>query len=164
MFTSNLSASGSTATVAALVCMRPLLSVTGTRWTRCTPDSYFSTPYTPSPLTAKSISLNPPTAPSLTLVMARFQPFDSQNFLYMAKRSPAKRQASSPPVPARISISTFFASSGSFGTRAIFISSSIFGCSSSLTDSSSRAISFISGSLSLASMSFASAMALRQAM
>ena len=95
--------------------------------------------------------------------MERFQPFDSQNFLYMAKMSPAKRHASSPPVPARISISTFLASSGSLGTSAIFISSSIFGWSSSLTDSSSRAISFISGSLSLARMSFASTIELRHA-
>src|SRR4051812_24671364 len=36
---STSSASGSTATVAAEVWMRPLASVSGTRWTRCTPDS-----------------------------------------------------------------------------------------------------------------------------
>ena len=35
-------ASGSTATVAAEVWMRPLASVVGTRCTRCTPDSNFS--------------------------------------------------------------------------------------------------------------------------
>ncbi len=37
--TSTSSASGSTATVAAEVWIRPCDSVTGTRWTRCTPDS-----------------------------------------------------------------------------------------------------------------------------
>src|SRR5215510_14745169 len=39
---STSSASGSTATVTADVCMRPDASVCGTRWTRCTPDSYLS--------------------------------------------------------------------------------------------------------------------------
>ena len=37
------SASGSTATVAVEVWMRPWLSVLGTRWTRWTPLSYFMT-------------------------------------------------------------------------------------------------------------------------
>jgi len=36
------SASGRTATVAALVWMRPCVSVAGTRWTRWTPLSYFN--------------------------------------------------------------------------------------------------------------------------
>jgi hypothetical protein len=39
--TSTSSASGSTATVAVDVWMRPLASVAGTRCTRCTPLSYF---------------------------------------------------------------------------------------------------------------------------
>ena len=43
------SASGSTATVAAEVCMRPCYSVAGTRCTRCTPLSYFNFEYTLSP-------------------------------------------------------------------------------------------------------------------
>ena len=43
--------------VAALVCIRPCVSVAGTRCTRCTPLSYLSVPYTSAPLTAKSISL-----------------------------------------------------------------------------------------------------------
>ena len=42
--TSTCSASGSTRTPAALVCTRPCDSVTGTRWTRCTPPSNFSSP------------------------------------------------------------------------------------------------------------------------
>ena len=47
--TSTSSASGSTATVAAEVWIRPLLSVAGTRCTRCTPDSNFSAAKTPLP-------------------------------------------------------------------------------------------------------------------
>jgi hypothetical protein len=42
MSMSTSSASGSTATVAAEVWMRPCVSVAGTRCTRCTPDSNFS--------------------------------------------------------------------------------------------------------------------------
>ncbi len=42
---STSSASGSTATVAAEVWIRPWVSVAGTRWTRCTPDSRRSSPY-----------------------------------------------------------------------------------------------------------------------
>ena len=38
-----------TATVAALVCTRPLASVSGTRCTRCTPLSNFIRPNTPAP-------------------------------------------------------------------------------------------------------------------
>ena len=40
IWTSTSSASGITATVTVLVWMRPCASVAGTRWTRCTPDSY----------------------------------------------------------------------------------------------------------------------------
>ena len=47
--TSTCSASGSTRTPAALVCTRPWDSVTGTRWTRCTPPSNFSSAYGASP-------------------------------------------------------------------------------------------------------------------
>ena len=47
--TSTSSASGRTRTPAAQVWMRPWDSVTGTRWTRCTPPSYFSRAQTPSP-------------------------------------------------------------------------------------------------------------------
>ena len=39
------SMSGITSTPAAEVCTRPCDSVTGTRWTRCTPPSNLSTPY-----------------------------------------------------------------------------------------------------------------------
>ena len=44
MWISTSSTSGSTATVAVEVWMRPVDSVTGTRCTRCTPDSYLSAP------------------------------------------------------------------------------------------------------------------------
>ena len=57
--TSTSSASGSTATVAVEVWMRPCDSVCGTRCTRCTPASYLKTLYAPSPLTAKVTSLKP---------------------------------------------------------------------------------------------------------
>ena len=46
---STSSTSGSTATVAAEVWMRPCASVSGTRWTRCTPDSNFSRANGPRP-------------------------------------------------------------------------------------------------------------------
>ena len=47
--TSTSSTSGVTSTPAADVWIRPWDSVTGTRWTRCTPPSYFSRAHTPSP-------------------------------------------------------------------------------------------------------------------
>ena len=47
----------SAATVAAEVWMRPCASVSGTRWTRCTPDSNFIRPKTPSPLMDATTSL-----------------------------------------------------------------------------------------------------------
>ena len=48
MVTSTSSASGATSTPAAEVWIRPCDSVTGTRWTRCTPPSNFSLAHTPS--------------------------------------------------------------------------------------------------------------------
>ena len=51
------SASGSTATVAADVWIRPPASVSGTRCTRCTPDSNFSLAKTPLPVIVAMISL-----------------------------------------------------------------------------------------------------------
>ena len=49
IWTSTGSASGITSTPAALVCTRPWLSVTGTRWTRCTPPSNLSSANGASP-------------------------------------------------------------------------------------------------------------------
>ncbi len=54
--TSTSSASGSTATVAALVWIRPWLSVSGTRCTRCGPPSYLNHRQASSPFTAKVTS------------------------------------------------------------------------------------------------------------
>jgi hypothetical protein len=51
--TSTSSTSGMIATVAVDVCTRPWLSVAGTRWTLCTPASYFSLLYTRSPEISK---------------------------------------------------------------------------------------------------------------
>ncbi len=61
---STSSASGSTATVAALVWMRPCCSVAGTRWTRWTPLSNFNRANTLSPVTLAMISLKPPISPA----------------------------------------------------------------------------------------------------
>ena len=69
------SASGNTATVAAEVCMRPLASVSGTRWTRCTPDSNFNFAKTPRPVIVAMISLKPPASPSLEEITSTFQPW-----------------------------------------------------------------------------------------
>ena len=58
------SASGSTATVAVEVWMRPCDSVVGTRCTRCTPLSYLSRPYTAFPPMLAMTSRMPPPSPS----------------------------------------------------------------------------------------------------
>ena len=72
MSTSTSSACGSTATVAADVWMRPCVSVSGTRCTRCTPDSNFSRAKTPRPAISAMISLKPPSGP-----FARREDFDA---------------------------------------------------------------------------------------
>ena len=58
--TSTSSASGSTATVAVEVWMRPCDSVAGTRCTRCTPDSHLNSENAPSPAIEKVMSFMPP--------------------------------------------------------------------------------------------------------
>jgi hypothetical protein len=52
--------SGIIATVAVDVWTRPIVSVCGTRWTRCTPDSNFSLLYTCLPFTSITYVLYPP--------------------------------------------------------------------------------------------------------
>ena len=75
---STSSASGSTATVAAEVWMRPCVSVSGTRWTRWTPLSNFSRAKTPRPLTAADdLLVAAGRAPSLAAMTSTFQPFSS---------------------------------------------------------------------------------------
>ena len=74
---STSSASGSTATVAVDVWMRPLASVAGTRCTRWTPLSYFSLLYTPRPSIVAMTSLSPPTPVSLLDITSTRQPWRS---------------------------------------------------------------------------------------
>ena len=122
MSTSTSSTSGSTATVAAEVWMRPCVSVSGTRCTRCTPDSNFSLAKAPRPFTSAMISLKPPTVPSEAEITSTLQPCKAANFSYIRNRSPANSEASSPPVPARISSITLRSSIASFGSSATRIS------------------------------------------
>ena len=75
--TSTSSASGSTATVAVEVWMRPPDSVTGTRCTRCTPDSYFSLLNTPLPEISSVLSLMPPNSVEPSSISSHFQPCES---------------------------------------------------------------------------------------
>ena len=74
MATSTSSASGSTVTVADDVWMRPWLSVTGTRCTRCTPPSCFIRGHTPSPFSRKVMSLKPPMSDGSEPSTSSFQP------------------------------------------------------------------------------------------
>jgi hypothetical protein len=64
-------------------------------------------------------SFRPPTPVSLLDITSIFQPCRSANLLYIRNSSPAKSAASSPPVPALISSTTFFSSFGSLGTSRI---------------------------------------------
>ena len=104
--------------------MRPLASVAGTRCTRWTPLSYLSRLYTRVPSIRATTSLMAPTPLSLIDRTSTFQRCPSAKRLYIRNRSPANRPASSPPVPARISSTTFFSSFGSFGTIRTRISAS----------------------------------------
>ena len=70
---STSSASGSTATVAVEVWMRPCDSVAGMRCTRWTPDSNFIFEYTPLPLIMNETSLKPPTSFSVASISSTFQ-------------------------------------------------------------------------------------------
>ena len=79
--TSVSSASGMTSTPAAEVWIRPCDSVTGTRWTRCTPPSHFSRDHTPFPpsgmprlFTATETSLYPPRSDSCASSTSVTQP------------------------------------------------------------------------------------------
>ena len=53
--------------------MRPWLSVSGTRWTRCVPDSYFSRANTSLPATDITASLQPPSGVSECESISTFQ-------------------------------------------------------------------------------------------
>ena len=147
MRTSTSSASGSTATVAAEVWMRPWLSVAGTRCTRCTPDSQRSTPKAPSPCTLKTASLMPPSVPSdqRDRLDAPAAPLDVARVHAVAGRR-RRGAASSPPVPARISTIAGRSSSGSRGMSSGSSAFSSAACSASRRSTSARASAANSGS------------------
>mmetsp|Transcript_16329 Transcript_16329/g.42433 ORF Transcript_16329/g.42433 Transcript_16329/m.42433 type:complete len:389 (-) Transcript_16329:109-1275(-) len=149
--TSTSSASGMTTTVAVDVWMRPAVSVVGTRCTRWTPFSHFRWLYTLPPDSEALALLMPLVLPSPILVTSRSskrQPCVPAYFLYMLYRSAAKRPASSPPVPARTSRMTFFASSLSLGSSSsTMLPSTSPNCASS-SRRSDAAISRISASSS----------------
>ena len=86
--------------------------------------------------------------PSLIDRTSTFQRFDSAYLTYMRKRSPAKRAASSPPVPARTSRIASPSSAASFGRRARRIAFSISSASVSAAASSALAMARISASRS----------------
>ena len=60
-------------------------------------------------------SLYPPNSPSFESITSTFHLLLSANLRYILARSPANKAASSPPVPALISIITLLLSSESFG-------------------------------------------------
>ena len=71
---STSSASGRTATVAADVWILPDVSVSGTRWTRCTPPSNLNLDQAPSPVTMNEISLKPPSPVSFSEMTSTLKP------------------------------------------------------------------------------------------
>ena len=128
--------------------------MTGIRCTRCTPPSYLRDAHTPSsgagvPLArmASCTSLTPPSSVVFSLCRVTVQPRFSAYRMYMRSRSPANNAASSPPVPALISMIVSRASSGSRGINAVRSFSSTAGSSlskrfaSSAKSGSSEAIS-----------------------
>ena len=121
---STSSTSGSTATVAAEVCILPPDSVTGTLCTRCVPLSNFNLLYAPEPITVNVHSLMPPISVSLMSTSSIRQPMRSAYLEYILKSSAPKSAASSPPVPLRISTITFLLSLGSLGISIILSFSS----------------------------------------
>ena len=82
--------------------------------------------------------------------------FFSANFRIILVTSSANRAASSPPTPARISIMAGRSSFGSVGISAVFRVSSAFGRFVLASSNSVLAISIISGSFSVFSISSAS--------
>lgn len=100
MATSTSSASGSTATVAADVWMRPWVSVSGTRCTRCTPDSNFSLANAPRPWHLGDDFLVPAHGALGRRNQVHLPALQGcRSAPYMRNRSPANSEASSPPVP-----------------------------------------------------------------
>ena len=151
--TSASSASGRTATVAAEVCTRPAFSVSGTRCTRWPPASKRSRPYAPRPpgvfpVTWNEISLNPPFSPSATISGVSLRPLRPPHMVYMRAKSPANSAASSPPVPARISMIALRPLVWSLVTSRPLMDSISWAWATSAAAISSRAMARISGSAS----------------
>ena len=119
--------------------MRPWLSVTGTRCTRCVPPSNFRWLHAVSPLTTSVTWLKPPRSLAslrqhLDLPALR----DRRSRWYISNRSRANRLASSPPSAPRISMITALPSLGSFGSISVRIWSSSSATSASASTSSAR--------------------------
>ena len=93
-------------------------------------------------------SLKPPASPSDASTSSKRHPIFAAYPRYMAKRSEAKRPASSPPVPARISRIAFLLSASSLGISASLIFFSISGRRVFRLRISSSAMDFMSGSSS----------------
>ena len=96
--------------------MRPWLSVTGTRCTRCGPPSCFMRVHTPSPLTRNVTSLSPPRSLGVGAEHLDLPALAGGVGRYISNRSLAKRLASSPPSAPRISTITLRPSLGSCGS------------------------------------------------
>ena len=127
------------------MCTRPWLSVTGTRWTRCTPPSNLSSAYGASPgsgvplaFTATVTDLYPPRSDSVASRISVDQPRVSAYRVYMRSRSPANSADSSPPSPDLISSSTSLPSEGSRGISSWRSRSSAV-CRARVSSSASRA-------------------------
>mmetsp|Transcript_9721 Transcript_9721/g.58988 ORF Transcript_9721/g.58988 Transcript_9721/m.58988 type:complete len:222 (-) Transcript_9721:413-1078(-) len=146
IFTMTSSTSGMMATVAVDVWTLPWDSVAGTRWTRCTPASYFSLLYTLSPEICSTHSLYPPDSAMELLTYSTFHPCVCAYLVNIRTKSPAQIPASSPPVPARISSMIFFSSRGSLGSSISLSLSSSSASSASSTSNSSSAMALNSGS------------------
>ena len=112
------------------MCILPLLSVTGTLCTLCTPLSYLSVLKTFLPITLAITSLKPPASPVQLSIISYFQSLEFPYIVYILKSSPAKREASCPPAPALISSITDLSSSGSLNFLLISISIISFSISS----------------------------------
>mmetsp|Transcript_956 Transcript_956/g.4056 ORF Transcript_956/g.4056 Transcript_956/m.4056 type:complete len:278 (+) Transcript_956:527-1360(+) len=153
---------GSTATEAVLVCTRPCVSVTGTRCTRCTPDSNRSAAYALSATSASTLSpfagaskdaaasRSPPLSCLEHESISKRQPRRLACSSYIFNRSAANSAASSPPAPARTSRTAPVASSASSrGSNNKAKRSSISRTSRSTSSRSAEAIALSSSSSSL---------------
>ena len=121
IWTSTSSASGSTATVAVEVWMRPLASVAGHALHAVHAAFVFQLAVHAAAFDRRDHFLEAADAGvAARHHLERASRCARRTSLYIRNSSPAKSAASSPPVPARISSTTFFSSFGSFGMSRIF--------------------------------------------